>query len=353
MSDIEKYSNDLLNDDSFIVWVASNFKTDNQHWSHIKSNLSLQEAKKFKNAVQILLKLNTLNSDDSQPRKSQEFVDQQFNRLLEASEKTENKDVKVFKLSAFFKYAAAIVILISISSVVLLSNNSIYKFEDNLTETVYNSTDILILTPENKYFKISEDSQKEWSISNGISVKVTGEKISFTSVSGKPSEDINKFKIIVPLNKHFKLNLIDGTEIELHSNTTITFNNSTVSKKRKVDLVGEAIFNVAHDKARPFIVQSSDMKIEALGTIFNVSNYSENNYTSTTLIDGSIKVSNPQGENETIKPGYEVKFFHNQNRLIINNVKEKKKISSNFFQKNNKSILTIKNKEPLKAPTTI
>jgi ferric-dicitrate binding protein FerR (iron transport regulator) len=96
------------------------------------------------------------------------------------------------------------------------------------------------------------------------------------------------------------------------------------------------------------------MKIEALGTIFNVSNYSENNYTSTTLIDGSIKVSNPQGENETIKPGYQVKFFHNQNRLIINNVKKEKNVSINFIQKDNETnLLTTNNKETLKALTTI
>ena len=68
------------------------------------------------------------------------------------------------------------------------------------------------------------------------------------------------------------------------------------------------------------MVQSSEATIEVLGTEFNISNYKENGYTSATLVNGSIKISNSKGESQIIKPGEQAKLFHNQNGVIVQSV---------------------------------
>ena len=329
MSKIEKHNiNNLLNDDEFIVWVTSNFKTNNHYWINFKNELDEQGLKKFNNAILILSKIKTLNIDDSKSLKSEKFIKQQYINLLEASNRIKTSKLKVSKTNTFLKYAAAIILLISVSSIYLISNNSKTSFAKNLTATNYNTSDILIQTSENKYFKITEDTNSKWLLKNGILINVNSEKIDFISTENLVSQkNNNEYKIIVPKGKRYAVNLIDGTDVELNSNSSITFNNSTILKQRKVALNGEAFFDVAHDKTRPFIVQSSDLKIEVLGTEFNVSNYKENGYTSTTLINGSINVSNPHGENQNIKPGNQAKLFHNQNKIIVQNVNVQNAVS--------------------------
>lgn len=64
---------------------------------------------------------------------------------------------------------------------------------------------------------------------------------------------------------------------------------------RKVTLEGEAMFEVTHDEARPFIIKTHDHTIYVLGTTFNISAYPDEEL-SVTLIEGKLKVNAPSGE---------------------------------------------------------
>ena len=62
-------------------------------------------------------------------------------------------------------------------------------------------------------------------------------------------------------------------------------------EKREVYLEGEAIFEVTHNKKQPFIVKSKDQDIEVLGTVFNVSNYADDDSIFTVLKSGSVQIN--------------------------------------------------------------
>ena len=64
---------------------------------------------------------------------------------------------------------------------------------------------------------------------------------------------------------------------------------------REVTLEGEAMFEVTHDEARPFIIKTHDHTIYVLGTTFNISAYPDEEL-SVTLIEGKLKVNAPSGE---------------------------------------------------------
>lgn len=328
LSSKENNINNLLNDDRFIVWVTSNYIINNAYWLNVKAGLNKLDTEEFNKAVTILTKLRKLHIDDEKSLKSKSFIKQQYNNLIaDYNSKAAIKKPKVFKLNSLLKYAAVLIISISITSIVFLLKGADNSFANNLVETNFNTSDLLIQTPNNKYYRISDNENKTWLNENGVLVSVSSEAISFTATDNLKATENSAYKIIVPKGKKYLLTLIDSTNVELNANTSITFNNALNSKQRKINLKGEAFFDVTHNKNRPFIVQSSDLKIEVLGTEFNVSNYEANQYTSTTLIDGSIKVSNQQGENQIIKPGTRATLYHNQSTIILKKVNVQKMVS--------------------------
>lgn len=86
--------------------------------------------------------------------------------------------------------------------------------------------------------------------------------------------------------------LPDGTKAWLNAASSLTYSPSLiVSGKRLVSLSGEAYFEVAKDKAHPFVVQTARQQVEVLGTHFNVNSYLGETTVKTTLLEGSVKVS--------------------------------------------------------------
>lgn len=86
--------------------------------------------------------------------------------------------------------------------------------------------------------------------------------------------------------------LADGTKVYLNSDTRISFGNDYNMDSRKVNLDGEAYFEVAKNPHKKFIVSCKGIEVEALGTEFNVKGYKSDSLITTTLARGKVKVSN-------------------------------------------------------------
>jgi transmembrane sensor len=86
--------------------------------------------------------------------------------------------------------------------------------------------------------------------------------------------------------------LQDGSTVELNSRTRIrvAFND----ERRLVTLLeGEAIFRVARNPVRPFVVQAGDREILAIGTAFDVR--LESSVVRVTLLEGKVAVTSEGG----------------------------------------------------------
>jgi len=97
--------------------------------------------------------------------------------------------------------------------------------------------------------------------------------------------------VIVPYGRRSQIQLSDGSTVWLNSGTKLVYPRGFSKNKREVYLEGEATFDVAHDKNRPFIIVADNHEIEVLGTVFNVSNYKDENSISTVLKNGSVQIS--------------------------------------------------------------
>ncbi|MDF9801288.1 transmembrane sensor [Catalinimonas alkaloidigena] len=90
------------------------------------------------------------------------------------------------------------------------------------------------------------------------------------------------------------LNLTDGTRIVLNAESKLTFPEHFSDTLRLVCLTGEAFFEVAEDKNRPFIVHTSSIDIQVLGTSFNLHAYEEDSFAQVALLQGKVSVQSTQ-----------------------------------------------------------
>jgi transmembrane sensor len=111
----------------------------------------------------------------------------------------------------------------------------------------------------------------------------------------------------VPRGGQYHLTLNDGTQVWLNSNSSITFPTRFSGSERKVEIRGEAYFEVAHQAEKPFRVLSKGQVIEVLGTRFNLNAYDDEPAFKTTLLQGSVKVT-ANGKIKVLRPGEQAVF---------------------------------------------
>lgn len=120
--------------------------------------------------------------------------------------------------------------------------------------------------------------------------------------------------ISVPAGQRICMTLQDGSRVWLNSGSTMEYPNIFRKDCRKVNLSGEAFFDVTTDKERPFIVETFACDIEVLGTKFNVEADAVDSEFSTALLEGSVRLSeNISGTKMILKPGEKAELI--QGRL--------------------------------------
>lgn len=149
---------------------------------------------------------------------------------------------------------------------------------------------------------IDKDGDVKLVLNDKEEVKITEKASSITYSNSGGEVDINNSKkveqssentfntIIVPYGKRTKITLSEGTKVWLNSGSKLTYPVVFNGDKREVHLTGEAIFDVKHNKKQPFYVVTEDYDIKVLGTVFNVSSYGDDFYTSTALERGSVEI---------------------------------------------------------------
>jgi transmembrane sensor len=101
------------------------------------------------------------------------------------------------------------------------------------------------------------------------------------------------------------INLPDGSKVWLNGDSKISYAENFRNKTREVHLSGEAFFEVAKDKTKPFIIHTRTIDLKVLGTAFNVRSYENEKETETSLVHGSVEVTlrNSPDQKILLKPG--------------------------------------------------
>lgn len=146
---------------------------------------------------------------------------------------------------------------------------------------------------------------------NAVINKTADGKVIYQSDEGKPTSGIIYNTLKTPRGGKFDLTLADGTRVWLNAASSITYPSAFSGRERQVEITGEAYFEVVHNAAHPFRVKVAGQIIEDLGTRFNINAYTDEPVIKTTLLEGSIRLSNITG-NLTLKPGQQAVIQPNQ-----------------------------------------
>lgn len=120
-----------------------------------------------------------------------------------------------------------------------------------------------------------------------------------------------------------KLQLPDGTLVWLNADSRLTYKIDDQSPTREVTLVGEAYFDVAKDKNRPFILHTTTIDIRVLGTMFNVQCYGNEKNTETSLFQGSVEVTVKNLPDKKIILQPSEKLIVHNNEIAVSSIKTK------------------------------
>ncbi len=136
-------------------------------------------------------------------------------------------------------------------------------------------------------------------------------------IKTKQTEVYNTLKI--PRGGEYQLQLSDGTKIWLNSETTIKYPVQFLNNERVVFVSGEAFFDVAPNKKRPFIVKTEANMIKVLGTSFNVRAYKNEEYQQTTLVTGRVNI-NQAGKISSLLPSQQYSYNKRTKKVEIKKV---------------------------------
>lgn len=142
--------------------------------------------------------------------------------------------------------------------------------------------------------------------------------MNYQQAPARTSEKLAYNKVNVPRGGEYQLTLSDGSKVQLNSMSSIRFPVQFAQDCRLVELEGEAYFEVSKT-GQSFIVQTKGMKIEVLGTTFNISAYANEEY-QTTLVSGSVKVQTENGSNRILKPSEQACITPGSNQINVRNV---------------------------------
>ena len=139
----------------------------------------------------------------------------------------------------------------------------------------------------------------------------------FTTKNIQPEIALNTIK--VPAGQRVEVTLSDGTHIWLNARSEFSYPASFNENTREVRLKGEAFFDVAKDRNKKFIVNTSRCEVEVLGTQFNVEAYDDRESVKTTLVEGSVDVQ-AGGEKVRLIPHEQLQYHKNTAEMEVREV---------------------------------
>jgi transmembrane sensor len=132
--------------------------------------------------------------------------------------------------------------------------------------------------------------------------------------------------ISTPRGGQYEVVLPDGTDVWLNAASSIRFPTAFTGTERRVELTGEAYFEVAKNAAMPFIVRVQQSEVRVLGTHFNIMAYNEEAYLKTTLLEGSVHVVSGR-DIKTLIPGQQSRLSRNGQLVVHDDVNVEQEIA--------------------------
>jgi ferric-dicitrate binding protein FerR (iron transport regulator) len=223
-------------------------------------------------------------------------------------------------------WAAAVVILMCCAGAwYFLSHQPQTQLADNLTDTTNYKNDVApgnnkaVLTLGDGS-TVALDSAGNQVIRQGnTAIHQQNGLLQYKSSGANAGVSYNT--LTTPRGGKFRIVLPDGTGVWLNAASSIRYPVAFTGKERRVEITGEAYFEVAQQAAMPFIVSvNNKAEVEVLGTHFNINAYQDEAAINTTLLVGKVRVSAGTAPGTVLQPGQQASLNTAGTMKVLNDI---------------------------------
>ncbi|HEX6432488.1 MAG TPA: FecR domain-containing protein [Niastella sp.] len=219
---------------------------------------------------------------------------------------------KVKTMIRRWSVAASLLLLIGVASWFFIRRGGLVQPNTPSTAGIQSGTNKAVLTlASGQQVMLDTLQTRSFGTQGAAHVEQQQGRLVYTAGGNGP---VTYNTVTTPRGVQYRLALADGSEVWLNAASSITYPTSFTGKTREVVITGEAYFSVAKDRAKPFFVTAQTMKVEVVGTEFDVMAYNDEDAIRTTLVNGMVKASNTsrQGRAQelTLRAGEQAALVH-------------------------------------------
>lgn len=268
--------------------------------------------------------------DETKPDFTPEAIAEEKSRIWQSLPVHQKQAKRV----VLWPWIAAASVILCVTLAVLFQKKDKQAVDTATAKIVPGSNNAILTLANGTKISLNDAANGNLASQSGITVTKTsdGQLVYQVVESAKETKAVEYNTITTPKGGQYQVNLPDGTKVWLNATSSLTFPVAFSGHEREVKLTGEAYFEVAHNKEKPFKVLSSEQSVEVLGTHFNVSAYKEDGYVATTLLEGKVRVQLRGAEVSTVlRPG-EQSMLKNQklNTRFVNTENEIAWVNNDF-----------------------
>ncbi|WP_140938911.1 FecR family protein [Sphingobacterium lumbrici] len=195
-------------------------------------------------------------------------------------------------------------------------------------DIVPGSNQAVLTLADGRKISLSEVAQGKLAEESGMEIRKTADGELIYSIGDTDNSTlITSYNTITTPNAgQYQVVLADGTKVWLNAGSSLTYPSRFIGSERKVQLTGEAYFEVANrtqsNIKSTFVVENQGHRVQVLGTHFNISAYSNQPEILTTLLEGSVQVETVSKGGEVLdrkilKPNQQSRMTRDSNQLAI------------------------------------
>ncbi len=303
-----------------ILLEKHNWSVEERQW--LLASLENLDASELKNFMLKLYVEDLESSKAIDPKISERLINSIHQEIGFSQKKAKVKLIRIWTLRMA---VACIIGFMAFSTYLLVKNNSKRHIAQNRINVRKYKNDIqpggnkAILTLADGSTIVLDDAK------NGILVKQGNTKIikingalNYNSPNSVTTEILYN-TIVTPHGGQYKVELPDGSQAWLNSVSSLRFPIAFAGKERRVEVTGEVYFEVAKNKAIPFVVSAGGAEIQVVGTHFNVMAYNDEATLQTTLLEGSVKFVK-DGNMVMLRPGQQSQLTKNGKLEVVSGV---------------------------------
>lgn len=306
----------LASDESFLNFCFQRNSLDTAFWEKWLNDYpeERKQIEELKNTIFIM----------AQPA-SEKVIHNDYQKLQESIKAIDQPFGGVKRLWPYLSVVAAAIAFIVIG-LYFYSHDKFRMGQDTFGNDIAPGKQTATLTlSSGRKIRLSDADKGELAKEAGVMISKTEDGQVVYKVLDQPVAENDAMNTLTTARgEAFAIILPDGTKVALNASSSLRYpvyfadrteGGGERNLKRIVALKGEGYFEVSTNKQRPFVVQTADQEVQVLGTHFNINAYSNEKNIKTTLLEGSVKVSNPSGS-KIISPGEQAVNDHEGIKIL-------------------------------------